>query len=214
MHGMSGCREIMLNADMAMWHACAVAAIWHAGMRIVLVSTHMIDMNRTEAKTQSGTCTASPLIYPQRSKVACRHYENQHQKMRAHLRRSVCARLHCAPGHCQNCLRTWGGTQCENTAQMPCTRGVCSWAGRACGVEQMASNSHAADVGGKCEAVCMGGVVGECLCHLVRRLPSGRRGWHLRVANKCIETCARTADMSGMITYMDGMQQTACHEHV
>ena len=68
--------------------------------------------------------------------------------------------------------------------------------------------------GGKCEAVHRGGVVQGRLRYLVRRLPSGRHGWHQRAANKRIEICARTADMSGMIMCMDGMQQTACHEHV
>ena len=69
-------------------------------------------------------------------------------------------------------------------------------------------------VGGKCEAVHMDGVVQGRLRCLVRRLPSGRRRWHLRAANLRAETCACSADMSGMSTCMDGMQQTACHEHV
>ena len=102
----------------------------------------------------------------------------------------------------------------ENTAQVCHARGVCSWAGRACGVGQMASNSHAAGVGGKCEAVCMGGVVGECLYYLVRRLPSGRRRWHLRAANLQPETCARMSGTWGMSECMSDMQQTACREHV
>ena len=78
----------------------------------------------------------------------------------------------------------------------------------------MSANLHAAGVGGKCEAVCMGGVVQGKLQYLIRRLPSGRRGWHLRAANLRAETCARTAGISSMVTCMDGMQQTACHEHV
>ena len=64
------------------------------------------------------------------------------------------------------------------------------------------------------EAVQMGGVVQARLRHLVRRLPSGRRRWHLRAANLRAETCARMSDMSGMSICMDGMQQTACHGHV
>ena len=69
-------------------------------------------------------------------------------------------------------------------------------------------------MGGKCEAVCMGGVVQGKLQYLLRFPAPGRRGWHLRAANKRIETCARTADMPGMIMCVDGMQQTACHSHV
>ena len=60
----------------------------------------------------------------------------------------------------------------------------------------------------------MGGMVQGWLRYLIRCLPSGRRGWHLRAANKRIETCARMSDMSGMSICMDGMQQTACHGHV
>ena len=60
----------------------------------------------------------------------------------------------------------------------------------------------------------MGGVVQGKLQYLIRRPAPGRRGWHLRAANLRAETCARMSDMSGMSTCMDGMQQTACHEHV
>ena len=79
---------------------------------------------------------------------------------------------------------------------------------------QMRATKHAGGVGGKCEAVLMGGVLQGRLQHLVRRLPSGRRRWHLRAANLRAETCARMSDMSGMSTCMDGMQQTSCHGHV
>ena len=204
----------MLSADMAMWHACAVAAIWHAGMQIVLVSTHLTEIDRLKPRKQSGALADQPLIYPQRPNRTCRHYENGGAKICAHLPLCVRARLHCVPGCCEKCAATWGGTQCEITAQLPCPRGVCSWASRACGVGQMASNSHAAGVGGKCEAACMGGVVQGKLQYLIRCLPSGRRGWHLRAANLRAETCACMSDMSGMSTCMDGMQQTACHGHV
>ena len=82
---------------MAMWHACAAVAIWHAGMQIVLLSTHLTEIDQAQAKHQFGTHADQPLIYPQRSKVACRHYENQHQKMCAHLCSRRCARLNCTP---------------------------------------------------------------------------------------------------------------------
>ena len=70
--------------------------------------------------------------------------------------------------------------------------------------------------GGGCkyEALCMGGVVQGRLHYHIRCPPSGHRGWHLRAANKRIQTCARMSDMSGMSICMDGMQQTACHGHV
>ena len=56
---------------------------------------------------------------------------------------------------------------------------------------QMRATKHAGGVGGKCEAVHMGGVLQGRLQYLVRRLPSGRRRWHLRAANLQPETCAR-----------------------
>ena len=93
-------------------------------------------------------------------------------------------------------------------------RGGCSWAGRACGVGQMHANLYAGGMGGKCEAVCMGGVVQGKLQYLLRFPAPGRRGWHLRAANQQPETCACMLDMSGMSMCMDGMQQTACHGHV
>ena len=71
----------MLNADMAMWHACAVAAIWHAGMQIVLLSTHPTEIDQARPKNQFGTGTVQPLDYPQRSKLPCRHYENGHAQI-------------------------------------------------------------------------------------------------------------------------------------
>ena len=97
---------------------------------------------------------------------------------------------------------------------MGCARGVCSWAGRAWGVGQMRANSHAGRGGCKYEALYMGGVVQGKLQYLIRCLPSGRCGWHLRAANLRAETCARTAGISGMSLCMDGMQKTACHGHV
>ena len=111
-------------------------------------------------------------------------------------------------------VRLWGGTQCENAVHLCRAGGVCSWAGRACDVRQMASNPHAAGVGGKCEAVCMGGVVQGKLQHLICPPCPGRRGWHLRAANQQPETCACMSDMSGMSMCIGGMQQTACQSHV
>ena len=75
----------MLNADMAMWHACAVAATWHAGMRIVLVSTHLPELDQIQSRKQSGLHADQPVIHPQRLNQARRHYENGGMKMRAHL---------------------------------------------------------------------------------------------------------------------------------
>ena len=68
-------------------------------------------------------------------------------------------------------------------------------------------------MGGKCEAVCMGGVVQGKLQYLFRFPAPGRRGWHLRAANLRAETCARMSGMLGMGTCMNGMQQTACRGH-
>ena len=139
-----------------MWHACTAAAIWHADMQIVLVSTHLTEINHTKPRKQSGALPARLLFYPQRYNRTCRHYENGGMKMRAHLCVCCCARLHCVPGCCQNCLGACGGTQCEDTAQVPCARGRCSWAGRACDVRQMQQDLHAGRGGCKCEALCMG----------------------------------------------------------
>jgi hypothetical protein len=214
MHSINRYRIIIRSADVALWHACATVATWHAGMRIVLLSTHPTEIDQARPKNQFGTGTGAPLIYPQHSKVPCRHYENGRAKICAHLCVCRCARLHCTPGHCEKSAATWGGTQCEITAHMCRARGVCSCAARACGAVQMQQDSHAGRGGCKYEALRMGGVVQGRLRHHVRCPPSGRRGWHLRAANKRIETCARTADMSGMIMCMGGMQQTACHEHV
>ena len=88
-------------ANMAMWHACAVAAIWHAGMQIVLVSTHLTEINHTKPRKQSGALPARLLFYPQRYNRACRHYENGQAKICAHLCVCRCARPHCTPGHCE-----------------------------------------------------------------------------------------------------------------
>ena len=79
----------------------------------------------------------------------------------------------------------------------------------------MQQDSHAGRGGCKYEALCMGGVVQGRLHYQYHICcpPSGRRGWHLRAANKRIETCARMSDMSGMSICMDGMQQSAWHEH-
>ena len=111
---------------MAMLHACAAVAIWHAGMRIVLLSTHPTEIDQARPKNQFGTGTGAPLIYPQHSKVPCRHYENGRAKICAHPRVSLCARLHCTPGHCEKSAATWGGTQCENAVHLCRAGGVCS----------------------------------------------------------------------------------------
>ena len=140
---MGGCREIMLNADMAMWHACTVAAMWHAGMQIVLLGTHSMECYQTQPKTQSGTWADRLLIYPQHYIRTCRHYENGRAKICAHLPVCVRARLHCVPGCYEKCAATWGGTQCEITAQLSRACGQCSWAGRACDVRQMQQDLHA-----------------------------------------------------------------------
>ena len=178
---------------------------------------HAPNRNRSggtvEQREHSGSHADQPVIHPQHLNQARRHYENGGMKMRAHLCVCCCARLHCVPGQCENYLGAWGSTQSESAVQMGCARGVCSCAGRACGVGQMGRNSHAAGVGGKCEAVCMGGVVQGRLQYLNGRRGPGRRGWHLRAANLRAETCARMSDMSGMSICMDGMQQTACHGH-
>ena len=199
---------------MVIWDACTAMAIWHAGMPSVLVSTHLTETYQPKPKTQSGTHADQAPDLPQHLKGRCRHYENGRAKICAHLCVCRCAPLHCTPGHCEKYLGAWGGTQCESAVQMGCARGVCSWAGRAWGVGQMHANSHAGRGGCKYEALYMGGVVQGKLQYLIRRPAPGRRGWHLRAANLRAETCARTADMSGMIMCMDGMQQTACHEHV
>ena len=83
-----------------------------------------------------------------------------------------------------------------------------------CGAKLMRATKHAGGVGGKCEAVHMGGVLQGRLQYLVRRLPSGRRRWHLRAANLQPETCARMSGTWGMSECMSDMQQTACREHV
>ena len=143
----------MRNADVAMWHACAVAETWHAGMQIVLVGTHLTKTHQAKTKKQSGACADPMLFHPQHLNGTCRHCENRHHKMCAHLCVCCRARLPCVPGCCEKYAATWGGTHCEIAVHMQCAGGVCSWAGRACGVGQMASNSHAAGVGGKCGAV-------------------------------------------------------------
>ena len=56
---------IMRWADMAMLYACAVVAIWHAGMQIVLLSTHLTEIDQAQAKHQFGTHADQPLDYPQ-----------------------------------------------------------------------------------------------------------------------------------------------------
>ena len=153
MHSVSRFRMIMGYADMVMWHACTAMVIWHADMRIVLLSTHPTEIDQARPKNQSGTGTDQLLDYPQHRKPACRRYENGDHKTCAHLCVRHCDRLTRAPGCCENVAGTCGDTQCENTAQMPGARGGCSWAGRACGVGQMCSDSHAGLVGGKHEAV-------------------------------------------------------------
>ena len=147
-HPINRYRIIIRSADVALWHACATVAIWHAGMRIVLLSTHPTEIDQARPKNQFGTGTGAPLIYPQHSKLACRHYENGRAKICAHLRVSVCARLHCTPRHRKIFLSTWGGTHGESAAQMPGAHGMCSWAGRAGGVAQMRATKHAGVQGG------------------------------------------------------------------
>ena len=81
----------------------------------------------------------------------------------------------------------------------------------------MQQDLHAGRGGCKCEALYMGGMVQGWLRYLIRCPAPGRRGWLLRAANQPVETCAHTAGsagMSSMVICMDGMQQTACHEHV
>ena len=137
MHAISQYRMIMGYADMVIWDACTAMAIWHAGMPSVLVSTHLTKIYQPTPKTQSGAGAYQPLDDPQHLKRRCRHYENQHQKICAHLCVCCRARLHCVPGCCEKCAATWGGTQCEITAHMCRARGVCSCAARACGAVQM-----------------------------------------------------------------------------
>ena len=84
MHPINRYRIIIRSADVALWHACATVAIWHAGMRIVLLSTHPTEIDQARPKNQFGTGTGAPLIYPQHSKVPCRHYENGRAKICAH----------------------------------------------------------------------------------------------------------------------------------
>ena len=183
--------------------------MWHAGMQIVLLSTHLTEIDRPQPRKQSGSLPVRLLFYPQHRIRTCRHYENGRAKICAHLCVCRCAPLHCTPGHCERYLGAWGGTQCESAVQMGCARGVCSWAGRAREVGQMQQESQAGRGGGKCEAVHMGGVVQGRLQYLVRRLPSGRRGWHLRAANQRVDTCAHPAGMSSLVICMDGMHPTA-----
>ena len=155
MHLISRYEMIMRWAVMAMWHACAALAIWLADMQIVLLSTHLTEIDQTKSKKQSGACADPRLFYPQHPKCTCRHYENGRNKICAHLCVCHCARLHCTPGHCENYLETWGGTQCESKAQIPCASGACSWAGRACDMGQMRADSHVQRVGGNYGAVWM-----------------------------------------------------------
>ena len=139
---------IMGYADMVIWDACTAMAIWHASMPSVLVSTHRTETYQPSSKTQSGAGAYQPLDDPQHLKPACRHYENGRAKICAHLRVSVCARLHCTPRHRKIFLSTWGGTHGESAAQMPGAHGMCSWAGRAGSVAQMRATKHAGVQGG------------------------------------------------------------------
>ena len=76
MHSVSHFRMIIRSADVALWHACGMVAIWHAGMQIVLLSTHPTEIDQARPKNQFGTGANQLLDYPQRINVACRHYEN------------------------------------------------------------------------------------------------------------------------------------------
>ena len=209
----------MLNADMAMWHACAVAAIWHAGMQIVLLSTHPTEIDQARPKNQFGTGTVQQLDYPQRSKLPCRHYENGCAKTYVRTRVCPCAPGSTAPLDTAKKVRQPGGAHSVRLRRR-CAVPVACAAGRA---------GRAA--WGKCMQICMreawGASVKQCAwvvwcrasCNtLFVACPpgaaGGTAGWHLRAANLRAETCARTAGISSMVTCMDGMQQTACHEHV
>ena len=53
---------MMHSADVVQWHACTALATWHAGMRIVLLSTHPTEIDQARPKNQFGTGTGAPLI--------------------------------------------------------------------------------------------------------------------------------------------------------
>ena len=79
-HAMSQYRMIMGYGDMVIWGACTAMAIWHAGMQIVLVSTHLTEIHQAKPKTQSGACADPMLFHPQ-------HLLKWHMLARAEINR-------------------------------------------------------------------------------------------------------------------------------
>ena len=101
-----------------MWHACAAVAMWHAGMQIVLVSTHLTELHQIQPKTQSGAGADQLRIHPQCPHRARRHYENGGDRMRVRTCAFVVAPDSIAPLDAAKNMPQPGGAHSEQRNSM------------------------------------------------------------------------------------------------